>query len=323
MSHSDEGFPGDVAEFDRDWLTPGYWPLWLGFGLVWILSHLPVSFRHWLAGVFAHAAFRWNPKRRGVVLANLELAFPDLDQLQREQLARQHFFAMSRSFMDMGLLWFASDKALCDAVRVEGGEHFHKAISAGKPVIFHVAHCAALEFGAVAVACELQSASGMYQPLKNPLLNWQVLRARSRFGNRVTSRLVGYRQLLKAVKSGRPLYMLTDEDFGLGKGVQVSFFGHAKSTIVTTAKLAAANDAVVIPMMSRFEAGESRYVAHLGQPLADFGGVRDSQEHDALRLNRALEALIEKAPYEYMWVLKIYRSTAPQGFYARGGSFHS
>lgn len=301
--------------FDRDWLRPRFWPIWVGFAILWLLSLLPVQVRHALARVVGRAGYRWNPKRRTIVLANLAMAFPDMDIGRRQALARQHFYAMSRSFLDTGLLWFGSDRKLTKAVRVEGAEFFEAARLEGKPVIYHVAHSAALEFGAIGVGL-LAPSQGMYQPFKNPLLEWQVAKARHRFGNRVSRRVLGFREIVRAVRSGRPLYMFTDEDFGLERSEVVPFFAHDKATITTTPRLASATGAAVIPVMTVFDESSGQYVTRLGNPLQQLGGTKESATADALLLNEALEQLISRDVSEYMWTLKIYRSTAPASVYA-------
>ena len=303
-----------IPEFDRGWLKPTYWPIWLGFSFVWLLAYLPAGVRHSFARFAATLAFRLNPKRRHIVKVNLSLAFPQLSEKERDAMTLRHFQAMARSFLDMGLLWFSSDEKLKRQFRLAGVEHLDNARASGQEVIYHVAHVAGLEFGAVAIG-SVEPAVGLYQPLKNPLVNWQILKARHRFGNRIFRRKDGFRSFVKAVRSGKALYSLTDEDFGKERSQQALFFGHPKSTLTTTARLSKMTGAAVIPLVTRYDWGAAQYVVELGEPLVELAEESCTDSKSAQLLNDSLEALIKKAPEEYMWTLKIYRSALPKGSY--------
>lgn len=309
-----EPFPPQIPEFQKEWFMPRFWTVWLGFLLVWLLTFFPARSRHAMAKLVAKVAYRFNPKRRHIVNVNLALAFDHLTAEEVDSMARAHFFAMARSFLDMGLLWFSSDQKLKRQFRLLGLENLETARHDERNVIYHVAHVAGLEFGAVAVG-SAEPAVGLYQSMKNPLVNWQIARARHRFGNRIFRRKDGFRAFVKAVKSGKALYSLTDEDFGREKSSTALFYAHPKSTLTMTARIAAMADAVVIPLVTSFDWESSQYVVELGEAVEGLIGNDESKDSDGALLNQALMSLISKAPEEYMWTLKIYRSVLGNGVY--------
>src|SRR3989454_10866254 len=63
------------------------------------------------------------PERRRVTRINLEKCFPQMPPRSRERLARSHFRAFCRSFLERGLLWWAPRSRIERMVRIEGLEH--------------------------------------------------------------------------------------------------------------------------------------------------------------------------------------------------------
>lgn len=303
-----------IPSFQGQWLLPKFWPVWFGFGLIRLLTFVPLRFRQGLARSVGRLAYRLNHKRRHVVNVNLSKAFSTKTEEEVEEMAISHFVAMARSFLDMGFLWYSSDKKLLQQIDVRGQEHLFQARNSGQQVIYHVAHVAGLEFGAAGVG-SLEPAVGLYQAFKNPLLNWQIARARHRFGNRVFQRKDGFRSYVRSLRAGKALYSLTDEDFGQEQSVAAGFFDQQKSTLVTTARLAALTEAVVIPLVTRYDWELGQYVVELGEPVKGLSGKEEDAQADAVLLNRSLEVLLVQKVEEYMWTLKIYRSVLPPGSY--------
>ncbi len=290
-------------------LAPRWWPSWLAVGLLWVITQMPRGARHTLARGVAALAWHFNPKRRHIVMVNLSLCFPETPERVREQLARRHFQAMARTFLDLGLVWFASDERLLRHVDLEGWEHFAGAREAGKNIILHVAHSAGLDFGAMAIGSR-EPGVGPYNEARNAVVDWWLARGRRRFGNEVFERDDGMLAYTRALKSGSFLYTLTDEDFGPRVSVYAPFFGHPKATLPIVSRLARLSNAAVLPVMTYYDPARDVYLTRLFPALNPFPS-RDPV-NDATQLNRALEDMIRLAPEEYMWSLRLFK-TQPGG----------
>ena len=92
----------------------------LALALMWLLHWLPLRWLARLGQAFGSLLFFVAKERRGVTLTNLRLCFPELGEPEREALARKHFAAFGRSFLERGLLWWAPAKRLRGLVRIEG-----------------------------------------------------------------------------------------------------------------------------------------------------------------------------------------------------------
>jgi lauroyl-KDO2-lipid IV(A) myristoyltransferase len=290
-------------------LAPRYWFTWLGVAVFWFITQLPQSVRHKL-GVFAGTiVWRRNKKRRDIVNINLTLCFPEWMQAERNALNKRHFQVMGRSLLDMGLIWFASDKRLKQSIDMEGWEHIESAKAAGKNIIVHVAHSVGLEFGAMSIGSH-NPGIGLYKKSRNDVVDWWVARGRRRFGNRVFERDDGVMAFARVIKNGELLYALTDEDHGIKASVFAPFFNQSKASLPMTGRLAKITQASVFPVMTYYSEKNHRYLTKVFPALPNFP-VGDKLE-DTTRLNESLEQMIRLAPEEYMWTLRIFL-TRPDG----------
>ncbi len=292
-----------------EFFKPRYWGIWIGVALFWLISRLPVGSRHALGNIIGKWAWRYNHKRRNIVLANLRKAFPQWTREKTEEIGNRHFQMMGQALLDSSVLWFGSRKRIQGSLEMVGWRHFERARASGKKVIFQTAHWTGLEFGAAAIGLA-EPGYGVYNPLKNPLVDHLVYRSRVRFGNRLIARQEGFRPMIRALRQGHFLYLVSDEDLGERNSVYAPFLGATKATIVMPARLAKMTDAVVLPMAPIYAPEKRKYIVHVLPPLDDLG--KHGPEEDARLLNRDLEKLIGETPEQYMWTLKLFR-TQPNG----------
>ena len=90
---------------------------------MWLLHFLPFRAVAAIGEAIGSALFWLIPERRKVTRINLAKCFPGLSEAKRERLARAHFRAFVRSFIDRGILWWGSDPQLEKLVRIEGFAH--------------------------------------------------------------------------------------------------------------------------------------------------------------------------------------------------------
>ncbi len=297
------------SELPRALLHPRHWGTWLGVGAFWLFSRLPMKLRHRAAAPLGGLAWKYNHKRRGIVLKNLELCFPDWNESQRQRIAREHFTVMARALLDIGQVWFAPDEKIRRLTRLEGWEHVEAARRDGKNIIYNVGHFAALDFGAMAIG-QQEASMGPYNAAKNPVVDWLIARGRRRFGNTVFERSDGMMAYSRALKRGKALFTLYDEDHGPDVSVFAPFFAEPKATLPMIGRLAKLTNSVVLPLMTRFDAEQQRYVTTIFPPIDNFP-AKDAVEN-ATKMNQSLEKMILLAPEEYMWTLRLFK-TRPDG----------
>lgn len=278
------------------------------FGLMWLARFLPYRVISLIGSAAGALAFWLIAERRQVTRINLEKCFPGMAGAEREALARRHFRAFCRAFLDRALLWWAPRGRILRLVRIEGLEHL-RALG-GAPAILFAPHFVGLDAGFVRLACELDLVS-MYASQKDPRFARLLLHGRTRFGaQRLVSRQEGIRATLAAMREGRPFYYLPDQDWGPRETIFVPFFGVAAATTPGLARIARVAGARVLPCVTRMLPGAQGYLLRIEPPWDNFPG--GDLAADTCRMNHYIEQRVREMPEQYFWLHKRFK-TRPEG----------
>ncbi len=277
------------------------------FFLMWLVHFLPMAVIAAIGNTVGAAAFWLIPERRRVTRVNLAKCFPQMDPRQRERLARAHFRAFCRSFVERGILWWAPRERIERIVRIEGLEHL-RALG-GAPAILLVPHFVGLDAGGTRLSCEINAVS-MYANQKDAKFNELLMRGRSRFGDqRLLSRQEGIRATLAAMREGRPFYYLPDQDYGPRDAVFVPFFGVSAATVPGLSRIARVAGAKVLPCVTQMLPGGGGYVLRFEPPWDNFPS-RDVLA-DTRRMNEYIEHRVLEMPEQYLWMHKRFKTRPP------------
>jgi len=284
-------------------------------GLIWLIHFLPLGLQAAIGNAFGAAAFWLAASRRRVTRINLARCFPHLDPAARERLARAHFRAFIRTFVERGLLWWAPRARVERLIRVEGLEHV-RALG-DTPMILFVPHFVGLDAGYTRLCIELDM-TGLYARQKDPVLRRLLARGRERFGNqRPVSRGEGIRVAIQAMlKERRPMYYLPDLDHGPRNAVFVPFFGVPAATVPGLSRIAKLAKARVLPCVTRLLPGGAGYVVRIEPPWEDF--PTEDVEADTRRMNAHIERVCAEIPEQYLWSHRRFKTRPPgeRSFYS-------
>lgn len=277
--------------------------------VLWSLHVLPLPVLARVGNALGAVLFGLARRRRHIVLVNLRLCFPELDEAQRRHLAKEHFKVLSRSVLERSLLLWASQERLSRFIYVDGAERMRALLDAGRPVLMLAPHFVGLDAGGAAIAMRFDSAS-IYAAQSSPVFDRLLLRGRRRFGDQLLlSRQESVRASVRAMKSGRPLYYLPDMDFGRRDSIFVPFFGVQTATVPGLSRLARLAGATVVPCVTRVLPGGAGYAVTVGEPWQDFPS--DDVEADTSRMNAYIEAAVRTMPEQYYWVHRRFKTRPP------------
>ncbi len=277
------------------------------FGLMWLARFLPFRAVAAIGDAMGSALFWLIPERRRVTRINLAKCFPNWSAREREAVARAHFRAFMRSFMDRGILWWSRPERVEALVEIEGFEHLQAL--AGKRVVLLAPHFLGLDAGGARLSKQWPGMASMYSRQKDPVFDRLLQRGRVRFGGRIYPRQAGIRKVLRAVQAGEAFYYLPDMDFGPKASVFVPFFGVPAATTVGLSYIARITGAHVVPCVTRMLPG-GRYVARLYPPWTGFPSGDDAA--DARRMLAFIEQRVLEMPEQYLWMHKRFK-TRPEG----------
>jgi len=278
------------------------------FALMWLVRFLPYSVISIIGNATGDVVYWLIPERRRVTRVNLEKCFPAMKAGEREILARAHFRAFCRSFVDRALLWWAPRARIERLVRIEGLDEL--LALKGAPAILFAPHFVGLDAGFTRLTCEVNLVV-MYANQKDAGFGDLLRRGRSRFGDqRLVSRQEGVRATLSAMRAGRPFYYLPDQDYGPRDTIFVPFFGVPAATVPGLSRIAQVAGARVLPCVTRLLPGGEGYVLRIEPPWDNFPTADAAA--DTRRMNEYIERRVLEMPEQYFWMHKRFK-TRPAG----------
>lgn len=271
----------------------------------------PLATRQRWARALARLAPQVLRSRAHIVRTNLALCFPERSPEEREAWVQQHFYLLAHSVVDRGLCWFGEPSAILDAIPTTGMQHLETALEQKRRIILLAPHFVGLDAAATRLTMALRESATMYTPQSDVDVDRLIHEGRSRFNTvHLVSRHDGVRGLIRHLRKGVPVYYLPDMDFGIKGAAFVPFFGIPAATLLATAHIAKAWDAVVLPIISRLDADSGKYQLDILPPLEDFPG-QQSPEEAAARLNQLVESSVRIDPPQYYWVHRRFKTRPP------------
>lgn len=306
----------DAKPFEWQFLLPKYWGFWLGMLLILPLIYLPLRVQFWIGKQLGRLIFAIARRRVDDTLTNLRLAFPNKPDQERHTLAKQVFINQGIGIFESLCAWFRPNQFV-RTFSISGLQHLVRAQNDGKAVILLGGHYTTLDLGG-RLCTQFFAADCVYRVQNNPLFEWFIYNARRRiFDEQISSR--DMKKLIGRIKAGKVIWYSPDQDFGLESGVMAHFFGVPAATITAQRRLARMGDktnppAVIMMDMIRQTPdfiGKNRrphYHISLSAPLQNYPS--DDEIFDAERVNRLIEANIQKDPAQWMWFHRRFKNQA-------------
>ena len=281
------------------------------------LSSWPLPLLHALGGLLGWLVWWVSPAYRRNFRAQVAQAGLPFDQ------ARPAIADAGRLVAELPRLWLRPQHESClPQVQIEGREVVDALRAQGRGVIFFSAHCGSFELAPQALAELYGPVTALYRPSRQPWLAELMRVSRQRPGLAMApASLAGIRQMLKALRSGGSVALLTDQVPPEGLGLWAPFFGRPAYSMTLAAKLALQSGAALVPVRTeRLPAGRG-YRMQFQAPVP---GLDVTPAPDLLqavtRVNRANEALILSLPGQYLWAYARYKQPRRSGDEPKGAA---
>jgi KDO2-lipid IV(A) lauroyltransferase len=251
---------------------------------------------------------------RRVGMRNLEVAFPEKTEAEREAILRGVYRSLGwqvGEFCKMG--GYTAEQA-SEFIRYDGLEHYLAAREKGKGVLVLTGHLGAWELSSFYHSLMGYPMSLVIRRLDNPLVDEFVNRIRCLHGNRVIHKDEFARGLLSSMHRGETVGILMDTNMTPPQGVFVPYFGVDACTASGLARVALHSGAAVLPGFLVWEAAEKKYVLRFGEELEL---IRTGDTAADIVANTALftatiEAYVRRYPEQWLWVHRRWK-TRPEG----------
>jgi KDO2-lipid IV(A) lauroyltransferase len=292
----------------REWIE--YAGAWTGLKL---LGLLPRGAARFVGASFAAGAYTLRTPLRRAAMKNLQLAFPEWGDTQREQ-------AIRRMIRQVG--WMAGEfsqfpKYTRDRIEqivvIDGEENFDAAQRRGKGVLFLTGHMSAWELAPFAHARYGHPLHFLVRPIANRRVDQLINGYRCLSGNLPIEKNKSARAILKVLGEGGTVGILADHNTAPEEGVFVNFFGIPASTTSGLARIALHTDAAVVPGFLSWDESLGKY--RLGfQPAVELSRT-GNQEADIVentaRFMHIVEEWVRAHPDQWLWVHKRWKTRPP------------
>jgi Kdo2-lipid IVA lauroyltransferase/acyltransferase len=288
------------------------------FGLVWlsvrVLRVFPRGLARAVGAAIGALAYHTLGRLRQVGLRNLELALPELSDMEREAILRRDYRNLGWLLAEFCQMPRYTPQSASRFIRYEGLENYTQARDRGKGVLVLTGHLGAWELSSFYHSLMGRPMGMVIRRLDNPLVDAFVNRIRCLHGNRVIHKDDFARGLIASMRAGETVGILMDTNMTPPQGVFVPFFGVQACTASGMARVAAKTGAAVVPGFLLWEESEGRYVLHFGKEL-EVVKTGDS-ENDALvntaAFTAAIEGYIRRYPDQWLWMHRRWK-TRPAG----------
>ncbi len=285
---------------------------------LWMAARVPFRVAWAVGGLVGRIAWRVGRRDRELALAHLAIAFPELPEDARRAIARASFLHFGHGAAEVAQM-ARIDRELASYMTFAGdGEALLRAASqAGKGFVFVTGHLGSWEILARRIVSAGCPAVVIAARSWDRRIDDLVEEFRNRGGVPTLFREdpSGGRALLKALRAGKALGILIDQDTKV-QSVFVPFFGHLAATPRAAADLAIRFGCPVFVGWSRRRgprAGDG-YVLEV-EPVP-YDAEPADKEAEVFRITAhctaRMEQAIRKAPAEWVWRHRRWKTKPPE-----------
>jgi KDO2-lipid IV(A) lauroyltransferase len=250
-------------------------------------------------------------RRRQIALKNLRMILKKQDK-ELENIARQSFQNMGKTLIE--LLRFPKYNAdqILEMIKIEGVEHLEQAINEGKGIIVATAHFGNWELIFHVLASFTNKLSAVAQRFKNHRLDRLTNNYRIIHGGEVIEKKLAARQVLKHLRDGFCVVILSDQDAGKS-GIFVDFMGVPASTAKGPVMFAMRTGVPILNVFDiRQDDGSHLITISAPMEMQSSGDLQNDVITNTTKLAKALEELIYKYPSQWLWMHNRWKTRPPE-----------
>ena len=244
---------------------------------------------------------RLDRRHRAVAEANVAFAFPEQPEHWHQRVARASFEQMGRTALEM--LWSPrlAEVPLDSLVSDDGVEQLLEASRSGTGALVASAHLGNWELIGVAAAKLGVPLVSIARPIDDPGIDRLLNRLRTGSGAQILPKQNAVRGALRALRDGKSVAVLNDQNTLRREAVFVPFFGRLAATSPVLAHLHLRSGAPIFPGFALPDGDRYRLV--IEPPLPPVSADRpDAVVEIAAAITRRIEARVREFPESWLWM---------------------
>ena len=268
-----------------------------------ILVLLPRRIHLILGNILGNILLMVPFKRNKFSKINIDLCFPELNELERNNLYKKNVISSGNILFDTGVSWFWSNKRIEKNIsyRINGLGKLAKEQENKNGVLLFFKHSLHLELDTriLAMNCDIYGIEREHNSPEFELLQ-KTGRLKSMKG--ITDRKNTF-TFIKWLKKGNTVLYAPDQDYGLKRSIEIDFFNKPAATISAPYKLINSTGCKAYFLNSYIDA--DLLILNIEEIFFDSKDeVKFTQS-----LNNYIERKIRNFPHEYLWQHRRFKST--------------
>ncbi|WP_169764639.1 lipid A biosynthesis lauroyl acyltransferase [Campylobacter mucosalis] len=268
-----------------------------------IITITPNSFHNAIVKFLVFVYMRLNKKRFKVVMTNLNLAFGDEISMQKKlEIAKKCYINFAK-FLGINFIknQNTTRERVLKKVCFKNEKFLIEAINSKRPVIISTAHFGEWELLSLAMAAKFGPLSVIGRKLDSASMDKILNANRTQFDIELIDKRGATKGILKALKQGRIVGILVDQNTAKSDGIEISFFNKKVLHTPSVSIFAQKTDALIVnAFISQIDENLSEICFFESIDIAKF------DKENAVKLATqaqadACEAMIRQKPDEYFW----------------------
>lgn len=276
--------------------------------LLRLLARLPIPAVRALGRGVGALLYRIPNRELRNARVNIELCFPELDDVDREAMVKRVLRENAITLLEMPSAWRRGAEVWLPLIETGNSvTEVREILARGKGLICAAPHLGNWEVG-IHFLSSISPVTVLYRPPREKQLEQVMVHGRGQSGARlVPTTSTGIRALYAALGRGEMIAVLPDQQPKKAGAAAAfaPFFGVPALTMTLISRLAAKTGApVLFVYVARTDDG--RYRAH--RSLADPEASSTDPEIAATALNRGIERCVREYPDQYQWTYRRFEA---------------
>ena len=267
-----------------------------------LLSKFPNPIRIFFSIVVGMILFIFLKKRRNICFTNLKICFPSFKKIKIFITTLKTYIFFVLSVFDSFYFWEQKKTSIKNKIKIKNEELFFGLLKKNKTIII-LPHFLGIEMVGLKISSVMPCAIH-YLKQNNQIIDNFLKEKRAKFKNVVLiEQKESFTRVVRTIKNNLPFIILPDMDFGIKNNKFVDFFNTPAATVDTIPRLAKITKSKVIflKINRRFNDYFIDFIK-----FDDFPS--DSINNDLVKINRLIESIVSKKPYNYYWFHRRFKT---------------
>lgn len=266
------------------------------------------------AGALGSLYYRAVRRHRQRAIDHISRSMPELSAAEVNRIAHASVRSLFQMFMveSVAIPRLLTPSTWPNHVQPAGVAGALELLLGPRPVLFVTGHCGNWELLGFVLALLDFELSALARPLDNPWLDRWIRSVREARGLKVLTKWGATSEVQRIVERGGRVGFIADQNAG-DDGLFVPFFGRLASSYKSIALLAMRYEIPIVAGCARRVGDQFSYQLECPDIIHphEWADQPDPLFYITARFNRAIETSIRRAPEQYLWVHRRWKSRPP------------